>query len=255
MSNFTLYSDPHEDEEKLKDIKNLNLKKVRMFIMSFLDFLHNPDVEIMKKEFSPIQRTRKIKKGQYHKNHNYIKLNGKTKFYVDNVDEEHFSKEYLRKTHSWVVRGFYRNLKNKIYKFARKIWIAPFIKGNGNVSEKDYFISDKKKLWVSQLKMETIIKEIFPKYLVITNTRSFLDGLEIDCYLPNLKIGFEYNGEQHYNFPNIFHKTKDEFEMQQERDIEKNKLAKERGINLITIKYNEPLTKTHILKRLKGGEK
>ena len=40
-----------------------------------------------------------------------------------------------------------------------------------------------------------------------------------------------------------------------QRDIEKNKLAKDRGITLITLRYDEELTEEFIKKRLKDFKK
>ena len=67
--------------------------------------------------------------------------------------------------------------------------------------------------------MINYISLIFLNNKIESNNRTILNGLEIDCYIPELKIGFEYNGEQHYMFPNCFHKTQEEFEAQQQRDI------------------------------------
>jgi len=62
-------------------------------------------------------------------------------------------------------------------------------------------------------------------------------NLEFDGYNPILKIAFEYNGKQHYEFPNGFHKTKEEFIEQVRKDIYKRQIAAEQGIYLITIPY------------------
>ncbi len=62
-------------------------------------------------------------------------------------------------------------------------------------------------------------------------------NLELDCYNEDLKIAAEYNGEQHYNFPNRFHKTKQEFLKQIRRDRLKAELCELRGIHLITIPW------------------
>jgi len=102
--------------------------------------------------------------------------------------------------------------------------------------------------------MENIVKLIFRNHLVLSNTRGFLDGLEIDCYIPDLKIGFEYDGEQHYVFPNAYHKSKKEFESQVKRDREKRKLAMERGIKLITIRHDEELSEDLIKSKLKDKQ-
>jgi hypothetical protein len=67
--------------------------------------------------------------------------------------------------------------------------------------------------------------------------------LEIDCYNEDLKIGVEYNGIQHYRYPNIFHKTYDDFIKQVRRDQYKHKKCDEQGVYLITVPYNVPQEK------------
>lgn len=61
--------------------------------------------------------------------------------------------------------------------------------------------------------------------------------MEIDAFFPDLNLGIEYNGIQHYKFPNHLHKTKEEFEESLERDKLKLKLAKENNIRIISIPY------------------
>ena len=67
--------------------------------------------------------------------------------------------------------------------------------------------------------------------------------LEIDCYNDELKIGVEYNGIQHYRYPNVFHKTYDDFIKQVRRDQYKHKKCDENGVYLITVPYNVPENK------------
>lgn len=62
--------------------------------------------------------------------------------------------------------------------------------------------------------------------------------LELDCYNEELKIAVEYNGEQHYVFPNVFHKTKEQFDAQIRRDKYKEQLCKENGVVLISVPYD-----------------
>lgn len=61
--------------------------------------------------------------------------------------------------------------------------------------------------------------------------------LELDGYCPELKLAFEYNGIQHYKFPNPFHRTRGEFEAQQRRDKFKTERCRDLGIDLIEIPY------------------
>ena len=65
--------------------------------------------------------------------------------------------------------------------------------------------------------------------------------LEIDAYHPHLKVGIEYNGIQHYKFPNHIHFDtpigKKAFDDGIDRDILKKSLCKDNNIHLIDIPY------------------
>ncbi len=60
-------------------------------------------------------------------------------------------------------------------------------------------------------------------------------NLELDGYCKELRSAFEYNGVQHYKFPNTFHKTKADFLQQVERDKFKIAQCEEYGIHLTVI--------------------
>lgn len=61
--------------------------------------------------------------------------------------------------------------------------------------------------------------------------------LELDCYNADLKIAVEYNGEQHYKWPNFTGQTKEQFESQIRRDNIKIETCKKMGIHLIVVPY------------------
>ncbi|QIN54276.1 hypothetical protein [Cedratvirus kamchatka] len=62
-------------------------------------------------------------------------------------------------------------------------------------------------------------------------------NLEIDCYNPELKIGVEYNGKQHYVFPNFTGMSREEFYNQLRRDRFKRETCDLNGVYLITVPY------------------
>ena len=62
---------------------------------------------------------------------------------------------------------------------------------------------------------------------------------EWDGYNEEHKIAFEYHGYQHYEYPNHFYKTEDDFLLQQVRDHYKEQYAKEHCITLLIIPYTE----------------
>lgn len=61
--------------------------------------------------------------------------------------------------------------------------------------------------------------------------------LELDGYNQDLRVAFEYQGEQHYKYPNYFHRSKKEFDDQLWRDHVKLEGCKVAGIILIIIPY------------------
>ena len=63
--------------------------------------------------------------------------------------------------------------------------------------------------------------------------------LKYDFYIPSKNLLIEYDGIQHYTFPNYFHKTYHDFLVQKHHDWLKRKYAKEHNIRLERILYNE----------------
>jgi hypothetical protein len=112
----------------------------------------------------------------------------------------------------------------------------------------------------SALKMESfakeIIEEIFDEIFVKMRPK-WLEGLELDIYNEKLKIAFEYNGIQHYEYVPYFHRQESKFIKQQENDKKKIKLCKENNIKLIIIPYDkvtEINLKEYIINELKNND-
>jgi hypothetical protein len=59
-----------------------------------------------------------------------------------------------------------------------------------------------------------------------------LEGLELDIYVPSLRLGIEYQGQQHTNELRHWH-GKRGFEMQLQRDARKRLICKDLGIRLL----------------------
>jgi hypothetical protein len=91
--------------------------------------------------------------------------------------------------------------------------------------------------------METIFRAPFtsvrPDFLLYKNGKN----LELDGYNEQLHVAFEYQGIQHRTFTPHFHKTREDFLLQQERDAFKANVCEERGIHLLripdTVPYDE----------------
>lgn len=73
-------------------------------------------------------------------------------------------------------------------------------------------------------------------------------NLELDCYNEELKIACEYNGIQHYKYPNYFHRTEDDFIKQVRRDRYKLDVCDRLGIYLINVPYTVPVNEEAIQK-------
>lgn len=71
----------------------------------------------------------------------------------------------------------------------------------------------------------------------------------LDFFLPDYNLGIEYNGKQHYEYIEFFHKNKEGFEKYKERDIKKQKKCKENNINFLEISYKEDNNIEQILQK------
>lgn len=75
-------------------------------------------------------------------------------------------------------------------------------------------------------------------------------NLEIDLYNDDLKLGIEYNGQQHYHYTKKFHRTYTEYVEQLKRDIIKKWLCDKHGVTLISVPYNVKNIQSHILSEI-----
>lgn len=109
-----------------------------------------------------------------------------------------------------------------------------------------------------EVQMKQTLNQIFPNAIYIDNGYySFLPSpknapLQLDRYYPDLKLAFEYDGEQHKSFNPYMHKTKAAFEYLQKCDKMKNEYCKALGIHLIRISHDKKITKEYILERLEA---
>ena len=106
--------------------------------------------------------------------------------------------------------------------------------------------------WVSETMLYNIVKQIYEGREVLRHYRpSWLHGLELDIYVPDLQIAFEYQGQQHF-FPIEAWGGEDALRRLQARDERKRQICKQRGVTLITVDYFEPLTEEHIREKIRA---
>ena len=100
--------------------------------------------------------------------------------------------------------------------------------------------------WVSETILFNIVKGIYPTAKVIKHHRpKWLQGLELDIFLPEYNLAFEYQGIQH--FVAVEHWGGEaQLKKQQAHDALKKQICKEKGVSLICINYDDSLTEDFV---------
>ena len=110
----------------------------RIFMCNFIDFMNNPEIEIIKIDRNEEQNLKRIKRGKLPiPSYNFVKVTGKLKIYINSLQ----SGNKFSYSHKFWVRGHFRTLKNESrYKnnTGQKLWITPYIKGEGLLINKIY---------------------------------------------------------------------------------------------------------------------
>lgn len=113
----------------------------------------------------------------------------------------------------------------------------------------------------TQKQIYNILKELFPNYIIYYNFRRFdwlktrgSGKLQIDIYIPHLKLAIEYQGEQHYHAVDVFGGEK-EFKKIKFRDKLKKQRIRQNKKDIktfIIFNYYEKhkISKDYIIKRL-----
>ena len=97
-----------------------------------------------------------------------------------------------------------------------------------------------------ELELYLLVKRIFPTQQIFRNIRpAWLDGLELDIYLPEISLAFEYQGQQHSN-PVSHWGGEEALEKTKLRDHKKIKLCQQNQVKLVHINHDDPLDKDFI---------
>lgn len=97
--------------------------------------------------------------------------------------------------------------------------------------------------WANETLLYQVVCEIYPDFRIIRHYRpEFLNFLELDVYIPKLKLAFEYQGIQHFK-PVDHWGGKKSLEQVRRRDSMKKSLCELNGIDLIYIYYYEEISK------------
>jgi very-short-patch-repair endonuclease len=115
-----------------------------------------------------------------------------------------------------------------------------------NLNKYDVYDNDKKKRSKYHLRARKLLKEIYHSYRILEEVK--LPGstashrrsvLYLDFFIPNLRLGIEVHGQQHYEYSPFFHKNKAAFLKAQSRDEDKLKWCELNDIELVVLKYSD----------------
>lgn len=105
---------------------------------------------------------------------------------------------------------------------------------------------------IGELILLRTVTEIFKNESVKHRYRGKeLQGYEIDIWLPERRIGFEYQGEQHFKAVKHWH-GKDGFKKQKERDRKKKKIFQELGYTVLYFSKDSDLSRVGVLRDLRN---
>jgi len=106
--------------------------------------------------------------------------------------------------------------------------------------------------WTNEENLIKLVQTLYPEHTLIQHYRpKYLEGLELDIFIKDLKCGIEYQGIQHYEaFDHLGGERA--LEKTVERDERKKTLCSNNEIRLIYFYYDEELTSELVEERLKG---
>ena len=138
-----------------------------------------------------------------------------------------------------------RDLKSEISKHFREI--EKTIENEVRAKLDHYKVGEK---WTSETILYHLIDTEYQDFNVERHARpDFLDGLELDIYIPEEEVGVEYQGKQHYK-PVEHWGGEEGLEKRQERDKKKKQLCKQHGVELVYFRYDENLSEEMVQERL-----
>lgn len=124
--------------------KNEQYHKFLMgFIINFLNLLNDPDIIVKEKIAGKKKQIKRKEKGKIPiPKRGIIRLDGRLKVYADKIQKEKRTWKY---SHRFWVRGHWRRLRAERYgkNQGKRIWIPPYVKGNGILIEKEYVVEKK----------------------------------------------------------------------------------------------------------------
>ncbi|MEW6262813.1 MAG: hypothetical protein AB1641_07020 [Thermodesulfobacteriota bacterium] len=104
--------------------------------------------------------------------------------------------------------------------------------------------------WISETILFKVVVTMFSPMEAVYHYRGVeLQGLELDVCIPEIRLGIEYQGEQHYQAIDHWG-GEDGLKKRQENDRKKKFLCKQLGYTLVEFHYSEELSEEAIRKML-----
>lgn len=79
------------------------------------------------------------------------------------------------------------------------------------------------------------LKKIFPNLTILREMTCFGTRLRLDFFIPSIKIAFEFDGKQHEEYSDFFHKSRINYAKSQLNDMKKHRWCDINNIVLIRI--------------------
>ncbi len=125
-----------------------------------------------------------------------------------------------------------------------------FTKKIENIVRKEFGFKKVGEGWVCETILYQIVGRILYNHEILFHYRpGWLEGLELDIYIPSLKLAFEYQGQQHFHPLRVWGGQKALQDLRV-RDTRKAEICNNLGIKLITIDYTKPLVEDYVRKIL-----
>ena len=141
-----------------------------------------------------------------------------------------------------------RDLERKVLQMRRRL-----TKRFENLAREEFGFRPVGEAWVSESLLAKIIGRLLPGKELRRNERpAWLQGLELDVFVPALKLGIEYQGKQHFEAVPAWGGEAALVEVQR-RDAKKRLLCEQHGVTLVLIDFTEPLTEEHVASRLRAA--
>lgn len=151
------------------------------------------------------------------------------------------------KAHSLGLNYFENPILKKAYRTRRDFEM--FLYDKAKEIYGDYVASGEITIrWAMEQKMFALIKQLY-KDAIYQYKADWLGNQSLDAYVPSLRIGFEYQGVQHYKPVEAFG-GKSKFEKRQKLDFLKKEKCKQNGVRLVECKYDEVISKELLLKKV-----